>query len=67
MIIFQNDIRKTVLIINLLPLSYKYTLFACSVKMELGLFNVILCVFFSVEGDGETLKDKRVFLVGCAH
>lgn len=37
--IFQNDIRKTVLIINLLPLSSKCTLFACLVKVDLGLFN----------------------------
>lgn len=61
-----------VLIINLLPLSYKFTLFACSVKMDLGLFHVILCVFFPLSAAGllkfisrgrwRDTKEKKGFL-----
>lgn len=43
--IFQNDIKKTVLIINLLPLSSKFSLFACLMKMDLGLSNIVVVIF----------------------
>lgn len=59
----------TVLVINILPLSSKSTLFACSVKMALSLsnsFSALTCMMlsFSVEGAGKALKEERVLLPG---
>lgn len=52
----------TGLVINISTVISKFTLFACSVKMDVSLLNKFPMLSFSVEGTGKTLKEERFLL-----